>query len=143
CSFFFSSRRRHTRFDCDWSSDVCSSDLVPLTAEPWPDGQPVRVGVSSMGFGGINAHVVITASGDRPARRGELDARTTRLVSSRQDCELLLLDAASTAELRGHLAHLAGLCGRLAFAELGDLAATLQRELAGRPVRAAVVAASP
>src|SRR5256886_5332123 len=23
---FFSSRRRHTRFDCDWSSDVCSSD---------------------------------------------------------------------------------------------------------------------
>src|SRR2546430_6234893 len=27
-SFFFSSRRRHTRFDCDWSSDVCSSDLL-------------------------------------------------------------------------------------------------------------------
>src|SRR3989475_9050424 len=26
--FFFSSRRRHTRFDCDWSSDVCSSDLI-------------------------------------------------------------------------------------------------------------------
>src|SRR5260370_4639158 len=26
-SFFFSSRRRHTRFKCDWSSDVCSSDL--------------------------------------------------------------------------------------------------------------------
>src|SRR2546430_8554450 len=29
--FFFSSRRRHTRFDCDWSSDVCSSDLVART----------------------------------------------------------------------------------------------------------------
>src|SRR2546430_15227884 len=28
--FFFSSRRRHTRFDCDWSSDVCSSDLGML-----------------------------------------------------------------------------------------------------------------
>src|SRR3989475_4680928 len=28
--FFFSSRRRHTRFDCDWSSDVCSSDLREL-----------------------------------------------------------------------------------------------------------------
>src|SRR5690606_40414765 len=27
--FFFSSRRRHTRFSRDWSSDVCSSDLVP------------------------------------------------------------------------------------------------------------------
>src|SRR6267142_2485828 len=27
--FFFSSRRRHTRLTCDWSSDVCSSDLGP------------------------------------------------------------------------------------------------------------------
>src|SRR2546421_183810 len=29
CFFFFSSRRRHTRSDRDWSSDVCSSDLPP------------------------------------------------------------------------------------------------------------------
>src|SRR5206468_8981666 len=28
CIFFFSSRRRHTRSDRDWSSDVCSSDLT-------------------------------------------------------------------------------------------------------------------
>src|SRR5690606_40668526 len=28
--FFFSSRRRHTRFSRDWSSDVCSSDLTNL-----------------------------------------------------------------------------------------------------------------
>src|SRR5438093_13514492 len=28
CSFFFSSRRRHTRLVSDWSSDVCSSDLI-------------------------------------------------------------------------------------------------------------------
>src|SRR5690606_39308113 len=31
-SFFFSSRRRHTRFSRDWSSDVCSSDLEPKSA---------------------------------------------------------------------------------------------------------------
>src|SRR6266853_3174301 len=36
--FFFSSRRRHTRFDCDWSSDVCSSDL------PW-EGSPRQGGL--------------------------------------------------------------------------------------------------
>src|SRR3712207_7506912 len=29
-SFFFSSRRRHSRYWRDWSSDVCSSDLDPL-----------------------------------------------------------------------------------------------------------------
>src|SRR5205085_6420457 len=34
--FFFSSRRRHTRFDCDWSSDVCSSDLVRLLSQSEP-----------------------------------------------------------------------------------------------------------
>src|SRR6266446_3746553 len=33
--FFFSSRRRHTRLQGDWSSDVCSSDLHgPLTPRP-------------------------------------------------------------------------------------------------------------
>src|SRR5712691_9813341 len=32
--FFFSSRRRHTIFDCDWSSDVCSSDLPPSPQPP-------------------------------------------------------------------------------------------------------------
>src|SRR5690349_24640120 len=31
--FFFSSRRRHTRSLRDWSSDVCSSDLLKLTPE--------------------------------------------------------------------------------------------------------------
>src|SRR5207302_4612260 len=30
--FFFSSRRRHTRFSRDWSSDVCSSDLPDFVA---------------------------------------------------------------------------------------------------------------
>src|SRR5690606_40167932 len=34
-AFFFSSRRRHTRFSRDWSSDVCSSDLPgPATGDP-------------------------------------------------------------------------------------------------------------
>src|SRR5260221_6608607 len=34
CFFFFSSRRRHTRSLCDWSSDVCSSDLSASSALP-------------------------------------------------------------------------------------------------------------
>src|SRR6266478_5386267 len=35
-TFFFSSRRRHTMFDCDWSSDVCSSDLAGPPAPAMP-----------------------------------------------------------------------------------------------------------
>src|SRR5206468_6090726 len=45
CSFlfFFSSRRRHTRSDRDWSSDVCSSDLVPKRfSNPGPFAQDWR-----------------------------------------------------------------------------------------------------
>src|SRR5690606_40077725 len=33
--FFFSSRRRHTRFSRDWSSDVCSSDRETARASPF------------------------------------------------------------------------------------------------------------
>src|SRR2546430_13248140 len=42
--FFFSSRRRHTRFDCDWSSDVCSSDL----AGPPPVRAPIRPAAAAL-----------------------------------------------------------------------------------------------
>src|SRR5256885_11117579 len=35
--FFFSSRRRHTRLQGDWSSDVCSSDLQTATNEACPE----------------------------------------------------------------------------------------------------------
>src|ERR1019366_6052808 len=64
-------------------------------------------------------------------------------TGSAQDRELLLLDGENIAHLRGQVAYLAERTGRLAPAEFGALAATLQRGLAGRPVRAAVVAASP
>src|SRR5687768_18033098 len=41
--FFFSSRRRHTRCSRDWSSDVCSSDLLfERPAHPLRDGEPNR-----------------------------------------------------------------------------------------------------
>src|SRR6266571_4809417 len=36
--FFFSSRRRHTILTCDWSSDVCSSDLERESGQPIPLG---------------------------------------------------------------------------------------------------------
>src|SRR5438309_514059 len=47
--FFFSSRRRHTRWNCDWSSDVCSSDLrnptiVVSIFSHVPDAWEVHVG---------------------------------------------------------------------------------------------------
>src|SRR5476649_2537483 len=40
--FFFSSRRRHTRSLCDWSSDVCSSDLLDLRRPLRPQPEASR-----------------------------------------------------------------------------------------------------
>lgn len=114
---------------------------VPDTAHLWPHGAPVRAGVSSMGFGGINAHVIVEHADG--ARRAAVSHATARLVRSRQDAEILLLDAEGPADLRARAAQLAALCGRLSYAELGDLAATLESELGGRALRAAVVASSP
>src|SRR5437868_10314605 len=51
CSFFFSSRRRHTRSKRDWSSDVCSSDLpgTPLGRPPPKLQRPRPVRVIGLG----------------------------------------------------------------------------------------------
>src|SRR5206468_8134491 len=59
--FFFSSRRRHTRSDRDWSSDVCSSDLIALRE--------------------FSGRVVAAARGDAAAR-----GRRVRLQIGRASC---------------------------------------------------------
>src|SRR3712207_6967981 len=41
--FFFSSRRRHTRYWRDWSSDVCSSDLIERSGTWTHDGDVVAL----------------------------------------------------------------------------------------------------
>src|SRR5438132_13723603 len=57
--FFFSSRRRHTRSLCDWSSDVCSSDLDPhATVVVVPSGQLVDGEARLMAYVGRAAQAV-------------------------------------------------------------------------------------
>ncbi|MFC0529831.1 type I polyketide synthase [Phytohabitans kaempferiae] len=114
---------------------------VPSTAELWPADKPVRAAVSSMGFGGINAHVIVESA--ETSRRTRVGPSTAALVRSRQDAELLMFDARTTADLRSRLAELGPWAARLSYAELADLAVALSGQLAGRAVRAAVVAASP
>src|SRR5690606_39793342 len=41
--FFFSSRRRHTRFSRDWSSDVCSSDLPEWLDQRWDHDSDIHL----------------------------------------------------------------------------------------------------
>src|SRR5260370_29273273 len=65
--FFFSSRRRHTRFKCDWSSDVCSSDLlspvprglVRSVAPAWNGGREPVSGTGERPSGTTNPWLVV------------------------------------------------------------------------------------
>src|SRR5690606_40181810 len=66
--FFFSSRRRHTRFSRDWSSDVCSSDLrftadQIMTANPMTIDAAERFGVAEerMREAKVNSLIVVDA----------------------------------------------------------------------------------
>src|SRR6266480_6813829 len=63
--FFFSSRRRHTRLTCDWSSDVCSSDLLGSIA-----AQRVATAAAGRTDAGVHATSQIVhfdADADRPS----------------------------------------------------------------------------
>src|SRR6266480_5658123 len=62
--FFFSSRRRHTRLTCDWSSDVCSSDLHLGKEQPLRLLQTFLVALRKPSFG------LQIAPGGEKARKG-------------------------------------------------------------------------
>ncbi|MBV9445838.1 MAG: SDR family NAD(P)-dependent oxidoreductase [Streptosporangiaceae bacterium] len=120
--------------------------------ERWPEGQPRRAGVTSMGFGGINTHVVVEeavgsqpGAGTGPGRPGQATGRMSlaSLLASAQDEELLIFDAEDQVDLTARLRQAADLLPALSYAELTDLAVTLHGQYAGRPARAAVVADSP
>src|SRR5688572_31559374 len=77
--FFFSSRRRHTRFDCDWSSDVCSSDLTAIVG-----GAPANFSINILRTPDFTTTVDLQVSGVPPGVSASFtpDWKSTRLNSS-------------------------------------------------------------
>src|SRR3712207_6895006 len=79
--FFFSSRRRHTRYWRDWSSDVCSSDLP---AGPWPRPEarrePLRAVRRTGAFHGEEDEVLFQAFCGKPRFRPPWLGSSQRLV---------------------------------------------------------------
>ncbi len=110
-------------------------------AELWPGDRPLRASVSAMGFGGINAHLVL--EGVVAERRETFSPRERSLSRSNQDAELFLLAAETAEQLAPQVEKLFALAARLSRAELADLAAQLEKNLKPGPVRAAIVASKP
>jgi len=113
-------------------------DVAPLQVAqaplPWPDNAPRRAGVSAMGFGGINTHVVLEGN---PARR------TSSLPRKRPEAELFLFGASSPEALREQIDAVAARALDLSYAELTDLAFALREPITSRAFRAAFVASTP
>jgi len=107
----------------------------------WPSGQPLRAGVSAMGFGGINTHIVL--EGVSAERRKALNVRERTLLASAQDAELFLLSGQEIDDLRRQVEGMLTFAARLSRSEVTDLAAELERMLGAHPIRAALVASSP
>ena len=114
---------------------------VLRAAELWPGERPLRASVSAMGFGGINAHVVLESV--VAERRNALSPREQSLSHSNQDAELFLFAAESVSDLAAQVEKILAIAAEVSRAELADLAAQLEKNLSARAVRAAVVAAKP
>src|SRR5215204_6719188 len=87
--FFFSSRRRHTRSLCDWSSDVCSSDLFASNASAFDQSQGGLYSarfwneLRSDGTAGTAANALI--EGLQTHNVGEISAAAEQLATNASD----------------------------------------------------------
>jgi enediyne polyketide synthase len=104
-----------------------------VAAETIGDVRHACAGVSSFGFGGINAHVVVQAAGAAISPKP-----VPRPVS--QDAELFLFSADNTEEIVESIAALQRRAATLSMAELSDAAASAASKVENRAIRVAIVA---
>ena len=104
--------------------------------------EPMRAGVSSMGFGGINCHITLE-SGDGPAAELAPKMEEHRLLYSVQDSELFVVAKDSPEELAVEVARIRKLAAGMSLAELCDLSAQLASNVGPGAARGAIVASTP
>ena len=126
----------HTEIHCD------NPTLKVLKrSEIWDKEEPLRAGVSSMGFGGINAHIVL--ENDSTNLRQKLSSREKILISSNQDSEVFLFADNSLKGLQEKIERISDYAEKLSISELGDLSVNLARNLNYQQFRAGIVASTP
>lgn len=131
---------------CERPHELLGDGATPLRVlhdpEPWTD-EVARAGVSSMGFGGINVHVVIEGTGTK-STAAALPADTKHWSARCGRHEIVLVSAEDRARLAERLGKLAETATALSVAEVRDVAATAwHRRGDDQPWRAALVATTP
>src|SRR5690242_1070960 len=144
CVFFFSSRRRHTRLTCDWSSDVCSSDLndqdaqsVTNSTKPLIEStaQLVTVNANTQGAGpkgvisDLEVFVPRKVAVDIVTHRGDVNIsdRTSdiHVEAGRGDVSLDQISGNVTANMSHGSVHLSKIAGNVAAeGRIDDLVAS-------------------
>ena len=109
--------------------------------EVWPQDCPLRASVSAMGFGGINAHLVLESV--VAERRLELSPRELSMSCSVQDAELFLFAADSLKQLAEQVEKVLPFAANISRTELTDLAAQLEKPIRPAKFRAGIVAVKP
>ncbi|PEG33479.1 polyketide synthase [Mycolicibacterium agri] len=111
--------------------------FVPQQNTPWPTNghAPRRAAVSSYGLSGTNVHAIV----EEPPQAAEAD-RPAEATAPAAEQLLFVLSSTSAEELRRHAGRLADWIAAHEDVDLPDLAYTLARRRARRPVRTAVIA---
>jgi len=129
---------------CDEPHEALNGEGSALRAlkqgELFSTSANLRVGVSAMGFGGINTHITLEATHDD--RRQSLTSKERALLTSAQDAELFLFSARDVDQLENQIERVLAYAARLSRSELTDLAVRLSETLRPLPFRAAVVAST-
>jgi enediyne polyketide synthase len=110
-------------------------------AMTWPIGAPLRAGVSAMGFGGINTHIVLEHVGVERVSSSQIPIALQ--LNADQDAELFLVSADDVAELQLAIERLIDHAEILSIGDLPDLAHALATGSPMKRLRIAIVASSP
>ncbi len=124
--------------------DDKATALYPITHGQVRDSaSTIYAGVSAMGFGGINSHVLME-SGSSPNSSIQPALAEKKLLVSCQSHELFLFSASSREELTGALRKLSDDAHGMSYGEMADLACLTNGKISyDKPLRAAIVASSP
>ncbi len=124
-------------------SDKASAIYPIQQGKKVSDGEDIIAGVSAMGFGGINSHVVLKSYG-KPSEKLKPELDESKIMVSNQDSEVFFFSGNTMSELINSVRDAQGLAKGISYAELADFSFSNNLKIKdNHKYRAAVIASVP